>query len=145
MDVEKRLELIKRNTEEIITEDLLKELLKKKKNLVVYCGYELSGVMHLGHLVTILKLMDLEKAGFKVKILLADVHSLLNRKGDEKVIGREVDNWKRILKSIGINAEIALGSDFQFKREYQMDVMKLAQHSTINRGLRSMQEIAREF
>ena len=100
--------------------------------------------MHLGHFVTVTKLMDLQKAGFKVKILLADIHAMLNRKGGEEEIKKEVENWRKTIKAIGLNAEVVLGSDFQFAKEYQFDVMRLAQHSTINRGLRSMQEIARD-
>ncbi len=144
MDIDERLELIKRNTEEIVSLDALKDLLKKKKQPRVYCGYEPSGPMHIGHFVTITKLMDLEKAGFKVVILLADIHALLNKKGSEESIKKEVENWKKTIKAIGIDAEIVLGSDFQFNKEYQLDVMKLAQNSTIQRGLRSMQEIARD-
>jgi tyrosyl-tRNA synthetase len=144
MSVEERFQLIKRNTVEIVTDDELKALLKKKKSPRVYCGYETNGPLHLGHFVTITKLMDLQKAGFTVVILLADIHALLNRKGEEEQIKKEVENWKKTVKAIGIKAEIAIGSDFEFKEEYQMDVMKLAQSSTINRGLRSMQEIARD-
>lgn len=51
--------------------------------------------MHLGHFVTITKLMDFQKAGFKVKILLADLHAFLNRKGSEADIKKEVENWKK--------------------------------------------------
>jgi tyrosyl-tRNA synthetase len=142
---DKRLEIIMRNTEEVVTIDELKELLSKKKVPVVYCGYEPSGPMHLGHFVTITKLLDLQDAGFKVKILLADVHTMLNRKGSEEEIKKEVENWKKTIKAIGIKAEIVLGSDFEFSKEYQIDVMNMAQQSTINRGLRSMQEIARDL
>jgi len=145
MDLKTRLELIKKNTVEIITEQELKELLNKKKNPAVYCGYEPNGPMHLGHFVTITKLMELEKAGFKVKILLADVHAFLNRKGSEDEIKKEVENWRKTIKAIGLNAEVILGSSFQFDKEYILDVMRLAQASTINRGLRSMQEIARDI
>jgi tyrosyl-tRNA synthetase len=144
MDTEKRLELIKRNTVEIVTEEELKKLLRDKKNPVVYCGYEPSGPLHLGHFVTIIKLIDLAEAGFKVKILLADIHAMLNRKGSEKEIEKEVLAWKKTIKAIGLNAEVVLGSKYQFEKEYQMDVIKLAQESTITRGLRSMQEIARD-
>lgn len=144
MNIEEKMELIKRNTVEIINLEDLKDLLKKKKQPRVYCGYEPSGPMHLGHFVTITKLLDLEKAGFKIIILLADIHALLNRKGSEESIKKEVENWKKTIKAIGIKAEIALGSDFEFTKEYQLDVMKLAQNSTIQRGLRSMQEIARD-
>jgi len=145
MDINKKLELIKRNLAEITTEDELRSLLEKKKKPVVYCGYEPSGPMHLGHFATITKLMDFEKAGFKVKILLADVHAFLNRKGDEKEIKKEVENWRKTVKAIGLKAEVVLGSSFQFGKEYIMDVMRMSQASTINRGLRSMQEIARDI
>ncbi len=144
MNVDKRLELIKQNVTEIVTEEDLVKLLKSKAKPSVYCGYEPSGPLHLGHFVTILKLMDMEKAGFKVKVLLADVHALLNRKGDEKEIKKEVTAWKKTIKAIGLKCEVVLGSGFQFKKDYQTDVMKLAQGTTINRGLRSMQEIARD-
>jgi tyrosyl-tRNA synthetase len=138
-----RFELIKKNTAEIVSEDELKKLLRKKKP-VAYCGYEPSGPIHLGHLVTILKLMDLQKAGFEVKVLLADIHGMLNKKGSEKEIAKEVRAWRKTFEAIGVKAKIILGSAFQFKREYQSDVMRIAQGSTINRGLRSMQEIARD-
>jgi len=144
MDFEKRLELIKRNVSEIVTEDELRKLLKEKKNPVAYCGYEPSGPLHLGHFVTILKLMDLEEAGFKIKILLADIHAMLNRKGSEKETEKEVLAWKKTIKAIGLNAEVIVGSDYQLGKEYQRDVLNLAQNTTINRGLRSMQEIARD-
>lgn len=141
---DKKMEIITRNVEEIISLEALKKILGEKKKPVVYCGYEPNGPMHLGHFATIIKLMDLAEAGFRVKILLADVHAMLNRKGDEAAIKKEVLNWKKTIKAIGMKAEVVLGSDFQFNKEYQFDVMKLAQHSTINRGLRSMQEIARD-
>ena len=145
MSIEERIKLIRQNTAEIVTEEELAELLKNKKQPVAYCGYEPSGPIHLGHFVTITKLMDFEKAGIKIKVLLADVHAYLNRKGTEEDIKKEVDNWRKTVKAIGINAEIVLGSSFQFKQDYQMDVMRLSQSSTINRGLRSMQEIARDI
>ncbi len=145
MDIKEKLNLIKRNTIEIISEKELEDLLKKNKKPIAYCGYEPNGPMHLGHFVTITKLIDLEKAGFKIKILLADVHAFLNRKGNEEQIKKEVKNWEKTIKAIKLDAEVVLGSSFQFKPDYQMDVMRLAQASTINRGLRSMQEIARDI
>jgi tyrosyl-tRNA synthetase len=145
MNTEDKVELIRRNTEEIVSMDALKELLHKKKKIRVYCGYEPNGPMHLGHFVTIMKLLDLQKAGFDIVILLADVHALLNRKGSEEEIKKEAENWRKTIKAIGIKAEVVLGSDFEFTKDYQFDVMKLAQNLTINRGLRSMQEIARDF
>lgn len=144
LSISEKFDVIKRNTEEIISEEQLKEILKKKKP-VVYCGYEPNGPMHLGHFVTVMKLMDFEKIGFHVKILLADVHALLNRKGNEEQIKEEVERWRKTIKAIGLDAEIVLGSSFQFEKNYQLDVFRLAQGTTLKRGLRSMQEVARDI
>jgi tyrosyl-tRNA synthetase len=76
-----RLELVKRNVQEIVTEEELEELLNKKEAPCAYVGYEPSGKIHMGHVLTVNKLIDLQKAGFKVTVLLADVHAYLNRKG----------------------------------------------------------------
>ena len=138
-------DLIKRNTEEILTEEKLKQVLKKKSPRV-YCGYEPSGEIHLGHLVTITKLLDLEKAGFKVIILFADYHAYLNQKGDWKFINEQVKHWKKGFKAAGLSkAEFVVGSSFQTKKEYQEDVLKLSSSITINRALRSMQQVARDL
>lgn len=138
-----KLELIKRNTEEIIGEKKLGDILKQKKK-IVYCGYEPSGPIHIGHLVTIMKLRDLEKAGFKIKVLLADWHAWLNKKGDWKSINEEVQKWKRAFKRLGLrHPEIIIGTSFQKRDDYMDDVFTLAANSTLNRGLRAMQGIMR--
>jgi len=140
-----RLELIKRNSAEIINEDEIPKLLEKEKP-VVYCGYETSGEIHLGHLVTITKLIDLAKAGFHVKVLFADWHTFLNQKGDWDFIEKQVKNWTAGFKAAGLeDAEFVLGSSFQRKMEYIDDVFTIATRTTINRSLRSMQQVARDI
>jgi tyrosyl-tRNA synthetase len=140
-----KIDLIKRNTQEIINEDNIKSLLKKKSPRV-YCGYEPSGEIHLGHLVTITKLLDLQEAGFHVVILFADLHAYLNQKGDWKFINEQVKHWKKGFKAAGLSkAEFVVGSSFQTKKEYQEDVLKLSSTTTINRALRSMQQVARDI
>ena len=145
ISIEERMALIKRNSAEIVTEEELLQLLQGKKKPVVYCGYEPSGELHLGHLVTLLKLLDMEKAGFQVKILLADWHAWLNKKGDWKTIHESAKLYEKACRKIGFkNAKFFLGSKFQRKQNYIDDVFMLALHTTINRGLRSMQEVARD-
>ncbi len=78
MDIEKRFELIKRNTQEIITEDELKTILKTKKKPVVYLGTSVTGRPHIGYFAWVQKLADFLNAGFKVKVLLADIHGALD-------------------------------------------------------------------
>ena len=137
-----KFELIKRNTEEIIGEDKIKKFMKKG---IVYCGYECSGEIHLGHLVTILKLLDLQKAGIKVKILLADWHTWLNKKGDWKFVNNQLKNWEKGFRFVGLKAQIIKGTSYQKKPDYIDDVLKMALKITVNRGVRAMQQVARDI
>ena len=139
-------ELIKRNTIEIINEDIISDLLKKKKKPVIYCGYEASGSIHLGHLVSMTKLLDLQKAGFKIKVLFADWHTYLNQKGDWKFINSEMKKWEKGFKASGLTkVEFVKGSDVQRNLPYIDDIFTLALKNTLKRGLRSMQTVARDI
>ena len=142
MNNNEKIELIKRNTEEIIGENKIESFMKKG---VVYCGYECSGEIHLGHLVTILKLLDLQKAGIKVKILLADWHTWLNQKGNWNFVNKQLKQWENGFKSVGLKAEIINGTSYQKKSEYVEDVLKIALKTTISRGVRSMQQVGRDM
>ena len=145
MDMAEKLNLIKRNTIEIINEEIILDLLKKKKSPMIYCGYEPSGEIHLGHLVSMTKLLDLQKAGFKIKILFADWHAYLNQKGDWKFIENESKKWEKMFKAFGLaKAEFVNGSKMQRNLNYIDDVFNLALKNTISRGLRSMQTVARD-
>lgn len=146
MDIKEKLALIKRNTEEILGEEELSALLKQRKKPVAYCGYETSGEIHLGHLVTITKLLDLMKAGVHVKVLFADWHTWLNQKGDWDFIHKQIKIWEKGFRAAGLkDAEFVLGSSFQRKIDYIDDVLKISVKTTMNRALRSMQEVARDI
>lgn len=146
MDIKEKLELIKRNTVEIINEDILIEILNSKKKPVIYCGYEPSGEIHLGHLVSMTKLLDLHNAGFKVKVLFADWHAYLNQKGDWKFINDQLKKWEKGFKAFGLKeVEYVKGTDVQRNIDYIDDVFLLATKNTLNRGLRSMQTVARDI
>jgi len=137
-----KLELIKRNCAEIVNENKIEKFAKKG---IVYCGYECSGEIHLGHLVTILKLLDLQKAGIKVKVLLADWHTWLNKKGDWKFVNSQLKSWEKGFKSIGLKAQIVKGTSYQKKPDYFEDILKLSLGLTVNRGVRAMQQVARDI
>ncbi|MFH0955202.1 MAG: tyrosine--tRNA ligase [Candidatus Micrarchaeota archaeon] len=145
MDLESRLELVKRNAAEFITEPEIGRLFETKKSPAVYCGYEPSGEIHLGHLVTMQKLLDCQNAGCKVKVLFADWHAWLNKKGDWDFIVEQTKNWKKGFQAAGLDkTEFVVGTSFQQHKDYMSDVLRLALATTINRGLRSMQEVARD-
>lgn len=142
LSVDERFELVKRNTDEIIGEENIKSFMKKG---VVYCGYECSGEIHLGHMVTILKLLDLQKARIKVKVLLADWHTWLNKKGDWDFVNKQLKQWEKGFRSLGLKAEIVKGTSYQKKPDYFEDVLKLSLNVTVNRGVRAMQQVARDI
>ena len=145
MDTKEKIELIKRNTAEIIGEKDLNSTLSKK-NLTVYCGYEPSGEIHLGHLVTITKLLDFQKAGIKLIILLADWHAWLNKKGDWDFLDKQVKIWEKGMKAAGLKeAKFVKGTNFQREKGYIDDIMLMALDTTVNRGIRSMQVVARDI
>lgn len=145
MDLKTKLKLITRNADEILNEKELSNALKKK-SLKVYCGYEPSGPIHLGHLVTLTKLLDFQKAGITPIILLANWHAWLNKKGDWKFLDRQTESWERGMKAAGLTkARFIKGTDFQRKSSYIDDVMTMALNTTVNRGIRSMQTVARDI
>jgi tyrosyl-tRNA synthetase len=138
-------ELAIRNTVEIVTDDELRSLLSQPAKKV-YAGYEPSGEIHLGHLVTVNKLVDLQAAGFDVVVLLADLHAFLNRKGTMEQVRELADYNRRCFEGLGLkDVTYVLGSDLQLSQEYDLLVLQLSQQITLNRAMRSMDEVGRQM
>ena len=138
-------ELVMRNAVEVITDDELRALLARDKKRV-YAGYEPSGEIHLGHLVTVNKLIDMKEAGFEVVVLLADLHAFLNRKGTMEQVRELAEYNKRCFEGLGLrDVEYVLGSDLQLSPDYQLKVLQLSQQITLNRARRSMDEVGRNM
>jgi tyrosyl-tRNA synthetase len=145
MDLESKLKLIERGALEVVTPDELREKLDKNR-MTAYIGYEPSGKIHLGHAITVKKMIDLQKAGFHVKILLADLHAYLNGKGSlEDIIETSKYNIN-CFRALGLsdNAEFVMGSDFQKNDDYTLLVYQLALSTTLTRARRSMAQITRD-
>lgn len=134
-----------RNTEEIVTDEDLRHLISKPQKKV-YCGYEPSGEIHLGHLTTINKLIDLKHAGFEVTVLLADVHAFLNRKGTMEEVRKLAEYNRQCFEGLGLtDVRYVLGTDVQLSPEYQLFVYELTQQVTVSRAKRSMDEVGRQM
>jgi len=141
-----RLELVTRNVEEVVTMEELKKLLEENPHPRIYVGYEPSGNIHLGHMITANKLIDCQNAGFKVTVLLADIHAYLNRKGTMEQIEKIADYNKRCFIALGLseeNTRFVLGSSYQLSPDYEMNVLRMACDTTLNRAKRSMDEVSR--
>ena len=158
MDVEERLRLIKRYpTEEILTEEELRQYLEVGEPLKHYIGFEISGYVHIGTgIVSMLKVVDVQKAGVKATILLADIHSWLNDKlgGDLETIKKvAVTYFKETLrKSIEVlggdpdSVDFILASKmFEEKGDYWYQVLDLARQVTLSDVRHSLTIMGRAF
>ncbi|MFH5799631.1 tyrosine--tRNA ligase [Haladaptatus sp. CMAA 1911] len=137
-------ERISRNAEELVTEEEVRELAENPEGKRAYVGYEPSGVLHIGHMLTANKLIDLQDAGFEVVILLADVHAYLNDKGSFEEIRETAERMKEQFIAYGLdeeNTEFRFGSEFQMDDDYVLDLHSLELETTLNRASRAMSEI----
>jgi tyrosyl-tRNA synthetase len=137
-------DLITRNATEVITDEELRELAEEPEGKRAYVGYEPSGVLHIGHMLTANKLIDLQEAGFEIVILLADVHAYLNDKGTFEEIRETAERMKEQFVAYGLDdeqTEFVLGSEFQLDEEYVLDLHELELSTTLNRAQRAMAEI----
>ncbi len=151
------IDLIKAEpTEEILTEERLKEYIENKIELRHYIGYEISGYVHLGSFLSMSKVADLQKAGVKVKIFLADYHSWINKKlgGDLSIIKRVAGGYfkealKQTLKIAGGDpdkVEFVLGSELYEKvgLEYLENIIKISMDTTLARVRKSITIMGRK-
>ncbi len=139
-------ELITRNADEVVTEDEVRALANAPEGKRAYVGYEPSGVLHIGHMLTATKLIDLQDAGFEVTVLLADVHAYLNDKGSFEEIRETAERMKAQFIAYGLDEErtaFVLGSEYQLDEEYTLDLHAAELATTVSRAKRAMAEIQR--
>lgn len=157
MNQEEQLNLITKDLDEVLTTDELRSLLDSGKRLKHYIGFEISGKVHLGTgIVTMLKIKDLQSAGIKTTILLADWHTWLNKKLDgtletAKSMAREyfMEGLKAAALCVGADPdqiEFVLGSELyqQLGNSYWSTVIKISKATTISRMLRSTTVMGRQ-
>ncbi|MGC9130531.1 MAG: tyrosine--tRNA ligase [Pyrobaculum sp.] len=158
MDVEGRLALILRYpTEEILTVEELRELLQVGYRLNHYIGFEISGFIHIGTgIVSMSKVVDLQKAGVRTQVLLADIHSWLNNKlgGDLETIRRVavtyyVETFKKIIEALGGDPDatrFVLGSDlYHHNDEYWLLLMDITRNLTLSQVRHSLTILGRKM
>lgn len=138
MDIQEKLNLIKRNTAEIVTEDELLQVLKEKKQPAVYLGTAITGKPHIGYFLWVLKLADFLRAGFKVKVLLADLHGALDNTPWD-LLEKRYKYYSFVIpamfESIGAdisNFEIVKGSDFQLDEKFFYDALRISTLASVH-------------
>jgi len=143
MDVDERYALIARNTEEIITPEDLMEVLRNKSAPTGYIGFEPSGLVHIGWMVTAQKVRDFVDAGFTFIVFLADWHAYINDKlgGDINNIRVCAEYMKDCFEALGLprdKVEYRLASEIMDDIDYWETVMKVGKASSLQRVKRAM-------
>jgi len=150
------LELITRNTEEVLTREDLAHLLETGTPLRHYIGFEISGKIHLGTgLVCMGKVKDFVDAGVHCTIFLADWHSWINDKlgGDRETIrrialGYFAEGLKASFRALGgdpAKLQFVLGSDlYHHNDEYWASLIDVAKNTTLARMQRSITILGRK-
>ena len=147
MDVQKKFDLIIKNTAEVLTSEDLRKLLEEKKNPTAYLGVATTGPVHAGYFVPLGKLFDFGKAEMKNKILLADVHAALDDlKTSWDQLDAKTEYYKKCIELAypwEKKPTFVQGSSFQIKSNYQLDVLKMSTLTTITRATRAASEVTR--
>ncbi|MEM2906260.1 MAG: tyrosine--tRNA ligase [Candidatus Bathyarchaeia archaeon] len=150
MSIESKVALVRREpTEEVITEPELVELFERTRHPKHYIGYEVSGLIHLGHLYgTGVKLRDFIKAGIDCTFFMADWHSFVNNKlgGDWERIKLAARYYQEVFsRFVGPDLKFLLGSDlYHCNDEYWIKLIRVEKAVTLNRVKRCLTIMGRK-
>lgn len=147
LTVEEKLKIIIDDTEEAVTKEKISNILRTREKPISYWGVAPTGPPHIGYYRTISKQMDLIKAGFHHKILIADIHAYLD---DMKTPWDEIDIrgqiYKKCFQLLGLdgpNIEYITGKELQLNKNYQLEFLKASAMITLNRAIRAASEVVR--
>ncbi|MDH3365851.1 MAG: tyrosine--tRNA ligase [Thermoplasmata archaeon] len=142
MDVDARLELATRNALEIVTVEEMRALLETNPNPSAYIGYEPSGFVHVGQMITASKVVDLQRAGIDVTVFLADWHAMINDKlggdiGDIRTCGEYMRDCFLAL-GVSRSTKFVYASDLINRAEYWERFIRICKASSLMRLKRAM-------
>ncbi len=146
MNIDERYSLITRNLQEVIGEEELRKLISSKKEISIYWGTMPTGSISIAYFFPMLKIADFLKAGCKVKILLADLHALLDSVHWE-ILEKRYNYYKasiiKILEVIGVDLkklEFVRGRDIQLNKDYFYDLLRLSTFTTLHDATKAASE-----
>jgi tyrosyl-tRNA synthetase len=148
VDSAERVELIVRDTAEVLTADEVRALVARTERPKAYIGFEPSGALTIAHLITARKVVDLARAGCDVTVFLADWHAWINDKlgGDLERIraaGRTMAATFAALGADGPNVRVRWASELTGSSEYWARVVRVAKATTVARTRRAMSIMGR--
>jgi len=135
-----KIELLKKDTTEIVTEEEAKKLLENSSK--AYIGFEPSGLPHIATLLWVNKLNDLVNLNIDVTVLLADWHAMVNDKfnGDLNKIIESGNLFKKAMLASGLSEKVRFiwAHDLVSNSDYWELLLKTAKASSLSRIRRSL-------
>ena len=148
MDLESRVDWVVRSTQEVLTTEELRALFQSTERPKAYIGFEPSGRLTIGHLVTARKMVDLQEAGCHLTIFLADWHAWINDKLDGQLdrIAAAGRYMQEAFLALGVNPEGASfrwASELTGRSDYWARVVRVAKVTSLARTKRAMTVLGR--
>ncbi len=137
-DFQYRLNLVKYNVEEVVTEGELESLLKESRAPRCYVGYEPSSRVHIGWLPWMLKLRDLQRAGFEVIVLEATWHAWINDKGTPGELESYTEKVRSVLAKLGVSPRYVRSEDLLSDPEYLRLLLRASKNMPVERIRRAV-------
>lgn len=148
MNPEDRLALIEEVAEEILGKEELLELLKSKKEILAYDGFEPSGKIHIAQgILRAINVNKLTQANVKMIFFVADWFALMNNKMDgdlEKIqtVGKyAIEVWKACGMDMK-KVEFKWASE-HMSQEYWLQVVRIGMANSVTRITRCAQIMGR--
>jgi tyrosyl-tRNA synthetase len=143
VDLEERVVRVTRHAAEVLTAEEVRPLFERDSAPRAYIGFEPSGLLHVGHLVTARKMRDLAEAGCRLTVFLADWHAWINDKFGgslEKI--RECGKYMQsAFVALGVDpekSEFRWAQDLQAQKGYWDRVVRVAKATTLARSRRAL-------
>ncbi|KAK9711580.1 Tyrosine--tRNA ligase cytoplasmic [Basidiobolus ranarum] len=151
LTVEQRLDIIKRNLQEVLGEEEIKKILAER-DLKLYWGTAPTGKPHIGYFVPMTKIADFLSAGCDVTILFADIHAFLdNMKAPLELVEYRTKYYEALIKamltSLGVPLEklrFVVGSSYQLTKEFNMDNYRLCATVTEHDAKKAGAEVVKQ-
>lgn len=149
MDLESRVRLVTDYAAEVVTLEELSDLFARKAAPRAYIGFEPSGRLHIGNVITANMLRRLQAAGCHITVFLADWHALINDKfgGDLERIRACGAAQREAFLALGLDpahTEFRWASEFAGDARYWERVVRAAKASSLSRVKRALTIMGRK-
>lgn len=143
-----KLELLTRNTVEVVTREELQHVLQKE-HPKGYIGFEPSGTVHLGWKICTNKIKDFIACGFTFDVLLADWHAYINDKlgGDIEKIKLCGQYMEDCFAAMGVPKDkirFIYASEYVGDPDYWELVLRTSKSTSVARVKRAMDIMGRD-